>query len=72
MLAGDVFQIIVDPTTLDANAGTTAQHYYGVVQTIVDGTNLTLSVAVPAGYAFPIATAQVAVLRWKAGAAIAA
>jgi len=71
MLGGDVFQVIADPSTLDANSYLNTVHYYGEVQSITDGTTLVLTAPIPVGYTFTVATSQVAVLRWKAAAVLA-
>ena len=72
MGVGDIFMVIVNPSTIDAAIGDATQYYFGSVLTVDSGVQVTLSGAIPSGRTFPTSTASVAVLRFKAEAAIAA
>lgn len=69
---GDLFAVVVNPSTIDANIGDATQYYFGAVLTVDSGVQVTLVGAIPSSRTFPTSTSRVYVIRFKAAAAIAA
>lgn len=73
VLAGDSVFLWANGTTIDADAVDGTKWHAGItVQSVDSPTQLTLSAAIPAGRAFPAATAAMRAMRFKAAPSLAA